>query len=104
MVQNTSLAPPGSLSGDRSTIAEKSERSRGSMDPAMRLLMDGMGCEIGPKSASGGVMNRALRLQESHVHSLTRGHHAPRSHFARHAWRARAGERRLYLSRRPRAA
>src|ERR1700730_4781207 len=31
MVQNTSRAPPGSLSGGRSTIAEYSQRSRGIM-------------------------------------------------------------------------
>src|ERR1700704_4827860 len=32
MVQNASLASPGSLSGGRSTIAEKSQRSRGIME------------------------------------------------------------------------
>ena len=32
MVQKTSRAPPGSFSGGRSTIAEKSQRSRGSME------------------------------------------------------------------------
>jgi altronate dehydratase len=31
MVQNTSRASPGNLSGGRSTIAEKSQRSRGSI-------------------------------------------------------------------------
>src|SRR5579862_9880033 len=31
MLQKTTRAPPGSLSGGRSTIAEKSQRSRGSI-------------------------------------------------------------------------
>src|SRR6266542_991343 len=41
MVQNTSRASPGSFSGARSTIAEKSQRSRGSMGLAMGSLFTG---------------------------------------------------------------
>src|SRR5260370_42558689 len=39
MLHNTSRAPPGSLSGGRSTIAEKSQRSRGIMWLAMGHLV-----------------------------------------------------------------
>src|SRR5437870_5558535 len=39
MVQNTSRAPPGSLSGARSTIAEQSQRSHGiSLDQFAEVL------------------------------------------------------------------
>src|SRR6266511_209542 len=39
MLQNTIRAPPGSLSGLRSTIAEKSQRSRGSMGLVMGVSL-----------------------------------------------------------------
>src|SRR5262245_20339629 len=40
MVQNTSRALPGSFNGGRSTIAEKSQRSRGSMAMGWFSLFD----------------------------------------------------------------
>src|SRR5712692_11569386 len=44
MLQNATRAPPGSLSGSRSTIAEKSQRSRGNMGLVIgvSLLFAGM--------------------------------------------------------------
>src|SRR2546429_10032389 len=60
MVQNTSRAPPGSLSGGRSTIAEYSQRSRGIM------------CVI---AASSGALEARRFSSEAERHDLFRAQH-----------------------------
>src|SRR5947207_1874424 len=52
MVQNTMRASPGSFSGGRSTIAEKSQRSRGSMGVVIDWRSIALSPMIGPRAAT----------------------------------------------------
>src|ERR1700683_5309448 len=106
MVQNTSRLRPGSFSGGRSTIAEKSARPRGSIGLA-RFLIDGFfigrvlppaGAVSGAKSYvdSGIYANSAviLRNRRGAITSLLA---APESHCSLrridHVWNQASGGR-----------
>ncbi len=59
MLQNATRAPPGNLSGSRSTIAEKSQRSRGSMGLVIGVVACAEGLRVKGSAESLGLQTTA---------------------------------------------